>query len=59
MSRIEVMKYKLSRLKMLTQVTSEMEKPNKEKYGWHNQNMLDDLESGWQIEGGKKLTMKL
>ena len=31
-----------------------MEKPNKEKYGWHNQDSFDDLPSGWQIEGGEE-----
>ena len=31
-----------------------MEKPNKEKYGWHNQDSFDDLPSGWMIEGGEE-----
>lgn len=31
-----------------------MEKPNKEKYGWHNQDSFDDLPSGWMLEGGEE-----
>ncbi len=31
-----------------------IEKPKKEKYGWHTQESFDDLPSGWQIEGGEE-----
>ena len=31
-----------------------MEKPNKEKYGWHNQDGFDDEPTGWLIEGGEE-----
>ena len=30
-----------------------MEKPNKEKYGWHTQCGPDDEPTGWLIEGGE------
>ena len=31
-----------------------MEKPIKEKYGWHTQCGFDDEPTGWLIEGGEE-----
>ena len=35
-----------------------MEKPIKEKYGWHTQCGFDDEPSGWLIEGGEEAYQK-
>lgn len=31
-----------------------LEKPTREKYGWHTQRGFDDEPSGWMYEGGEE-----